>query len=296
MSKDSRKLRNFFGRLGRSRWGAPAESGEVSSGRERSPDPLSRPQAAVRSTLSLSVFFPAYEDGDSIGTLVTRVFEVLDSHVPDHEVIVVNDGSSDHTGRVLEQLQEIYGSGKLRIVTHPRNLGYGAAVRSGLAAATKDFVFYTDGDGQYDVRELPLLLEACGPTGVWVNGYKSKRADSTHRLMLGGLYNRFSRWLFSLNLRDVDCDFRLIRRSAIVVEHLTSTSGTICVEMVHQLESNGHRATEVPVTHLPRLHGSSRFFRPVPLARTLIQILALFLRTAVVAPLTQMFSKTRSAE
>jgi hypothetical protein len=114
--------------------------------------------------------------------------------------------------------------------------------------------------------------------------------------MIGGLYNQFSRWLFSLSLRDVDCDFRLIRRSAIDVDQLTSTSGTICVELVHQLESNGHRATEVPVTHLPRLHGSSRFFRPMPLARTFVQILALFARTAVVVPVTQMFSKTSSAE
>ncbi len=252
--------------------------------------------AANRSTPSLSVFFPAYEDGNSIGTLVTRVFEVLESHVPDHEVIVVNDGSSDHTGRVLQQLQEIFGPERMRIVTHPRNLGYGAALRSGFAAATKDFVFYTDGDGQYDVRELPLLLDACGPTGVWVNGYKSKRSDSQHRLLIGGLYNQFSRWLFSLSLRDVDCDFRLIRRSLIDVEQLTSTSGTICVELVHQLESNGHRATEVPVRHLPRLHGSSRFFRPVPLARTFAQILALFLRTAVWTPVSQLLSKTSSAE
>ena len=251
---------------------------------------------ASRIAPSLSVFFPAFEDGNSIGTLVTRVFEVLESHVPDHEVIVVNDGSSDHTGRVLQQLQEIFGPERMRIVTHPRNLGYGAALRSGFAAATKDFVFYTDGDGQYDVRELPLLLDACGPTGVWVNGYKTKRSDSQHRLLIGGLYNQFSRWLFSLSLRDVDCDFRLIRRSLIDVDQLTSTSGTICVELVHQLESNGHRATEVPVTHLPRLHGNSRFFRPLPLARTFTQILSLFLRTTVWTPVSQLLSKTSSGE
>lgn len=245
---------------------------------------------------SLSVFFPAYEDGNSIGSLVTKVFEVLEAHVPDFEVIVVNDGSTDHTGRVLQQLQDIFGPERMRIVTHPQNLGYGAALRSGFAAATKDFVFYTDGDGQYDVRELPLLLDACGATGVWVNGYKSNRADSAHRLMIGGLYNQFSRWLFSLSLRDVDCDFRLIRRSLIDVGQLTSTSGTICVELVHQLESNGHRAIEVAVTHLPRLHGSSRFFRPVPLARTFAQIVTLFARTTLWVPVTQMFSKTSSAE
>ena len=117
-------------------------------------------------------------------------------------------------------------------VTHEENRGYGAALRSGFAAATKDFVFYTDGDGQYDVRELPLLLELVESDIGLVNGYKLGRQDPWHRVAIGFVYNRFARWLFGVNLRDIDCDFRLIRRIALKQCELKSTSGTICIELV----------------------------------------------------------------
>ena len=107
----------------------------------------------------LSVFFPAYNDAPSLPDLIEKTFAVLYQHARDFEVIVVNDGSVDNTGAVLEALSMTHGS-RLRIITHPENRGYGGALRTGFAAATKEFVFYTDGDGQYDVGELPSLLDA----------------------------------------------------------------------------------------------------------------------------------------
>jgi len=233
---------------------------------------------------SLSVFFPAYDDGDSIGPLVANTFQVLEQHVSDYEVIVVNDGSRDHTGDVLRQLQHEYGSERFRIVTHPRNRGYGAALRSGFAAATKEFVFYTDGDGQYDVGQLPLLLAQAGSGAQWVNGFKSNRSDAMHRKWIGGLYNRVARRLFRIQLRDIDCDYRLIQRSLLNPGKFRSTSGTICIEIARQLERSGVRAVEVAVNHLPRQHGSSRFFRPLPLLKTAWQIGSLYFRTRLVEP------------
>jgi glycosyltransferase involved in cell wall biosynthesis len=232
----------------------------------------------------LTVFFPAYDDGDSIGPLVAETFQVLEQYVSDHEVIVVNDGSSDHTGEVLRRLQNEYGSHRFRIVTHPRNRGYGAALRSGFSAATKEFVFYTDGDGQYDVGQLPLLLAQAARGAEWVNGFKANRSDAAHRKWIGGLYNRVARRLFRIQLRDIDCDFRLIRRSLLNPGKLRSTSGTICIEIARQLEHKGVRATEVAVNHLPRRHGSSRFFRPLPLIKTAWQIGFLYLRSRLVEP------------
>jgi glycosyltransferase involved in cell wall biosynthesis len=193
-------------------------------------------------------------------------------------VIVVNDGSKDNTGEVLLALQAQYGNERLRVVTHEVNRGYGAALRSGFAAATKEFVFYTDGDGQYDPSEITLLLSLLKPGVCWVNGYKTSRADSAHRVVIGTLYNLCARTLFRIRLRDIDCDFRLIRRSALDLSALTATSGTICLEMVRQLETAGYRAVETPVSHLPRLHGQSQFFRPIPLIRTFGHILALYWR------------------
>lgn len=231
-------------------------------------------------THSLSVFFPAYNDAASIPGLVVKAFEVLEACAPDFEVIVVNDGSQDETGCVLEELAAQKGP-RLRVITHEQNRGYGGALRSGFAAATKEFVFYTDGDGQYDVSELPKLLEQVTPEVGLVNGYKLERSDPWHRVLIGGIYNRFARWLFRVRLRDIDCDYRLIRRSLVEQLRLTSTSGTICVELVKGLELSAMKVIEVGVHHYPRWHGRSQFFRVRSLATTCAQLCRLFLKTVV---------------
>lgn len=226
----------------------------------------------------LSVFFPAFNDAPSLPALVGRCFEVLDGHVADFEVIVVNDGSADNTADVLAELRLLHGP-RLRIVTHEVNRGYGGALRSGFAAATKEFVFYTDGDGQYDVGELPAFLDAVWPDVGLVNGYKTRRQDPFHRVLIGKVYNQFARLLFRVRLRDIDCDFRLIRRSLIERADLRSTSGAVCVELVKTLESSGMRVVEVPVSHYPRCHGRSQFFRVRSLASTFAQLWRLQRRT-----------------
>lgn len=223
------------------------------------------------------MFFPAYNDAPSLPSLIETTFRVLAEHVPDHEVIVINDGSQDSTGDVLAALAERFGP-RMRVVTHPQNLGYGQALRSGFAAATKDLVFYTDGDGQYDVLELPRLLDQLRSTVGLVNGYKLERSDPWHRIWIGNVYNAFARSLFGIRLRDVDCDFRLIRRQLLEELELSSTSGTICVELVRKLELTDCDVVEVGVHHYPRLHGKSQFFRVKSLAKTFAQLLGLWQR------------------
>ena len=226
---------------------------------------------------SLSVFFPAYNDAPSIGDLVRRTFEVLRENVADYEVIVVNDGSRDETAEVLRQLALEFAP-FLRVVTHAKNRGYGGALRSGFSAATKDFVFYTDGDGQYDVGELPKLLDRMLPTTGLVNGFKLERQDPPHRIWVGNVYNFCARLLFRIRIRDIDCDYRLIRRSLLEKIRLGCTSGTICVELVRKLELSGCGIAEVGVHHYPRLHGRSQFFRVRALAITFAQLLNLWVR------------------
>ena len=228
---------------------------------------------------SLSVFFPAYNDAPSLPLLIARTFETLKEHVADYEVIVVNDGSFDNTGVVLAELAKQYAP-RMRVITHPENRGYGGALRTGFAAATKDLVFYTDGDGQYDVRELPKLLALMGPKTGLVNGYKLERNDPLHRIWIGNVYNAFARFLFRIHIRDVDCDFRLMRRRVLQDLQLTSTSGTICVELVRKLELSGFNVEEVGVHHYPRLHGRSQFFRVRSLLNTLRQLVRLYFQLA----------------
>ena len=228
---------------------------------------------------SISVFFPAYNDAATIGALVRAALDLLPALTDDYEVIVVNDGSRDETGAVLEELAQT--DARVRVVQHERNLGYGAALRSGFAHARKKLVFYTDGDGQYDVRELAALYPLLTDGVDVVNGFKVKRADSGQRKVLGGIYNRLARFLFRLPIRDVDCDFRLLRRAAVEPLRLTSSSGTICVELVRKLSVNGCRFVEVPVRHYPRRHGRSQFFTPRRVGRTAYDFLLLWLRLVV---------------
>lgn len=229
---------------------------------------------------SLSVFFPAYNDAPSLPALLEKTFAVLPTLTDDFEVIVVNDGSRDNTAQVLAELQQKYGA-RLRVITHPKNLGYGAALRSGFAAATKELVFYTDGDGQYDPGELPKLAAMMAPDVGLVNGYKIERHDPWHRIAIGRLYNCFARLLFRIRIRDIDCDYRLIRRSLLDEIRLRSTSGTICVELVRKLELSPYRVVEVPVHHYPRLHGRSQFFRLRSLASTFAQLIRLYFRLVI---------------
>ncbi|HYO81460.1 MAG TPA: glycosyltransferase family 2 protein [Bryobacteraceae bacterium] len=223
------------------------------------------------------MFFPAYNDAPSLPDLIARTFTVLQVHVPDFEVIVVNDGSQDNTREVLEGLCVQYGP-RLRIITHEANRGYGGALRTGFASATRDFIFYTDGDGQYDPGELPKLLSQMSDDVGLVNGYKLERSDPQHRIWIGSTYNAFARFLFRVRIRDIDCDYRLIRRSLLDQIRLTSTSGTICVELVRKLELTGCRVIEVGVHHYPRLHGKSQFFRLRSLTQTLLQLIRLWLK------------------
>lgn len=224
---------------------------------------------------SLSVFFPAYNDAPSLPALIDSTFAVLRKHVEDYEVIVVNDGSHDNTGEVLAALERTYAP-HLRVITHEVNRGYGGALRTGFAAASRDFVFYTDGDGQYDVGELPKLLAQMGPDVSFVNGYKLERNDPQHRIWIGNAYNAFARFLFRVRIQDIDCDYRLIRRDLLNGIHLTSTSGTICVELVRKLELLPYRVMEVGVHHYPRVHGRSQFFRIRSLVTTFAQLVRLW--------------------
>ncbi len=243
---------------------------------------------------SVSVFFPAYNDAPSLPGLIAKAFATLEQHVDDFEVIVVNDGSFDDTGEVLARLERQY-SPRMKVVTHAENRGYGGALRTGFATSTRDWVFYTDGDSQYDVGELQKLLDTVRPDVGLVNGYKLERNDPWHRIFIGKTYNAFARALFRISLRDIDCDFRLIRRELLEAIDLTSTSGTICVELVRKLELTGCGVVEVGVHHYPRLYGRSQFFRLKSLATTFAQLLGLYWRLVIFAPARDRVRRFRAA-
>ena len=230
----------------------------------------------------MSVFFPCYNDARTIGDLVLEADRQLQRLTPDYEIIVVNDGSRDDSAQVLQDLRARIA--RLRVVTHERNRGYGGALRSGFAHATKDVVFYTDGDGQYDVRELPVLLMLLTDDTDFVNGIKMTRQDPPHRVFAGNMHRFLMRWTFWLPINDVDCDFRLIRRSVLQRLNLRSDSGSICVELVKHAQRAGAQFREVSIHHYARQWGESQFFKPGRILRTYADLARMWVELMVVDP------------
>src|SRR5207245_2395346 len=159
----------------------------------------------------LSVFFPAYNDSGTIASMVIRTVKAASELTPDFEIIVVDDGSADGTADIADELARTYP--QVRAVHHPINRDYGAALQTGFRSATKELIFYTDGDAQYDPAELSLLWSKMTADADLVNGYKISRSDPLHRILIGRIYHHIVSLLFGLKLRDVDCDFRLLRRT-----------------------------------------------------------------------------------
>jgi glycosyltransferase involved in cell wall biosynthesis len=223
---------------------------------------------------SISVFFPAYNDAGTIASMIVLADRTLRGLTEDYEVIVVNDGSRDHTAQVLSEMESIYP--RLRVIHHPSNRGYGSALRTGFASASKDWIFYTDGDAQYDVRELEKLVPLMTGDVEVVNGYKISRSDPLHRIAVGNIYCWIIRFAFGIKIRDVDCDFRLVRRSSYNRVRLTSPSGTISVEMIKSFQDAGLIFAEAPVNHYHRAYGKSQFFNFKRLFKTVRDLSALW--------------------
>ena len=232
------------------------------------------PASPSEKPASLSIFFPAYNDGGTIASMVIRAVKAASALTSDFEVIVVDDGSADGTAGIADELARTYP--QVRAVHHPTNRDYGAALQTGFRSATKELIFYTDGDAQYDPGELASLWAAMAPDVDLVNGYKISRADPLHRIVIGRVYHYIVSILFGLKLRDVDCDFRLMRRSIFERINLQKTSGIICVEMMKKIQDAGFRIVEVPVHHYHRSFGKSQFFNFPRLFRTAVGVAGLW--------------------
>src|ERR1051325_9938401 len=152
----------------------------------------------------LSVFFPAFNDSGTIASMVIRAVQAASALTSDYEIIVVNDGSADATPQIVDELARTYP--RVRVVHHPQNRGYGGALQTGFRSASKELIFYTDGDAQYDPAEITALWARLTPDADLVNGYKIDRSDPLHRIFIGRLYHTIVSLLFGLKVRDVDCD------------------------------------------------------------------------------------------
>lgn len=213
----------------------------------------------VKNKPSITAFFPCYNDEHSIRLLIAEMDSILNKITNNYEIIVIDDYSQDNSREVLKNLSDKFKN--LKLIFHSKNLGYGGAIKRGFKEASKDLIFYTDGDGQYDVKEFPLLLSLMTDDVNFINGIKMQRGDAEYRVIFGNLHKFITRWLFWLPITDVDCDFRLIRKNLVDKIKLTSNSGSVCVELVKKADKTGAVFREVSVHHFNRKFGTSQFFR-----------------------------------
>jgi glycosyltransferase involved in cell wall biosynthesis len=202
--------------------------------------------------VSISVFFPCYNEQENVGRTVEKALDVLEKLNADFEVIIVDDGSSDKTGRIADEIAGDHE--KVKVVHHGRNLGYGAALQSGFKAATKELVFYTDGDGQFDINEMPPLLNLMEQYDI-VSCYRLNRRDPLIRKINAWCWTRLVCFLFGLKVRDIDCAFKLYKREIFDKIEMSSTGALIDAEILARAARKGYRITQKGVHHYPRTAG-----------------------------------------
>lgn len=201
----------------------------------------------------LSVVLPCFDEAPNVAAAVLDAQTAAARVARTHEVIVVDDGSRDGTGEIAAALAEL--DDRIRVVTHERNRGYGAAVRSGLSASRGDWVLLTDGDRQFDLDEIELLVARAADHEL-VAGFRIDRADPLHRRLAAGAWNRAMRASFGIPVRDVDCAFKLLRGDAARALPLQSDGAMVSTELVVRAQLARWSIAEVGVHHRPRVAGS----------------------------------------
>ncbi len=225
----------------------------------------------INKDITLSVFFPAYYDEKNIEKVVTKAVEVLEEiRLNDYEVTIIEDGSPDKTGEVADKLAERFP--KVKVIHHKQNMGYGATLYEGFTTAKMDYVFYTDGDNQFDLEELKKFV-AIVPFSDIVVGYRKKKQYSLYRKMTSFVYNILLRLIFDIDYIDIDCAFKLIKRDLFDKISIKTKDAFIDAEILIQAGLLGYKSTEIGVKHLPRVDGISTAARPSIIIKTIKEII-----------------------
>jgi len=223
--------------------------------------------------ISLSVFFPAYYDENNIGKVVHKAVEVLESlGLKDYEVTIIEDGSPDKTDEVADALAARYP--KVKVIHHEQNKGYGATLWEGFTTAKLDYVFYTDGDNQFDLEELRKFV-AIIPFSDMVVGYRKKKQYSPYRKLTSFVYNLLLRFVFDIDYIDIDCAFKVFRTDLFKKIKVNTKDAFIDAEIMIKAQLHGYTFTELGVKHLPRIDGVSTAARPSIIFRTIKEIFQL---------------------
>jgi len=223
----------------------------------------------------LSIVLPAFNEEANVEVAVERACAVARRLCTDYEVIVVDDGSTDATADIVAALAE--PDPRVRLIRHGRNRGYGEALRTGFLGARMDLVFFTDADNQFDLDELEAFLPWIDRADV-VAGYRINRQDSPARRLAATGWNCLVRVLFYVPVRDIDCAFKLFRRSVLDELHIESVGAMVNTELMVKLGRSGKAIVELGVSHYPRSGGQARGAHPRVIARMLLELVRMYRR------------------
>jgi glycosyltransferase involved in cell wall biosynthesis len=203
---------------------------------------------------AISVFFPAFNEQYNIKNTLQKAIEILPKYAQNFEIIVVNDGSSDQTREIVEEISK--KQPKVKIINHKNNLGYGSALKTGFYSAKSPLIVFTDSDGQFDISELPKFLEKIQICDLAI-GYRRKRSESGIRLVNAKAWGFLIRFLFGLKVKDLDCGFKLIKKKVIdTIPKLESNGALISAELLIKAKKTGFKIAQIPVNHYPRQAGN----------------------------------------
>ncbi len=225
---------------------------------------------------SLTVFFPCYNEEANVQLMVEQFQRVLPKVAKKYEILVINDGSCDQTEAVAQQLRK--RNAHIRVVNHPRNLGYGASLRTGFRKAKYDWIFFTDGDMQFDVSQLLQFIPYTKTHDVII-GYRKRRAEGNMRALNAHLFKIYIDLLFRLDVKDIDCAFKLLKREVIQVLSLQSTGAFTSAEFLYRLKKLGYRFRQLPVDHYPRQFGTPTGNHPKVVIKAGVEALKVYLHT-----------------
>ena len=223
----------------------------------------------------LSIVMPAYDEAANVGRALERLTSVAERLCAEHEIVVVDDGSRDATASIVERAAE--RDPRIRLIRHPRNRGYGEALRSGFREARLDLIFFTDADNQFDPAELARFLPWIDRVDV-VAGYRVRRRDPLVRRAAAWAWNSLVRVLFYVPVRDIDCAFKLFRRTALERIDLESIGAMVNTELMVKLGRSGCAIVEIGVRHYPRTAGRARGISPGVVARAFLELFGMYRR------------------
>lgn len=222
---------------------------------------------------SLSVFFPVYNEEANIIQTIEKAFKNIPLFAEQFEIIAVNDGSSDRTAQHLSDLSNKYS--KLKVITHPKNRGYGATLKSGFLNAKYEYFFFTDSDGQFKIEEIENFIPLINDCDI-IAGFRIKRNDPLYRIINAKAYNLLIRILFGLKIKDIDCAFKLIRKKAIDSIELKSEGAFISAEFLIKSKNKGFLIKQLGVNHYPRAKGRSTGNNPLVIFRSFVELFKLW--------------------